>query len=113
MEGMADLTKTIELVKARLNPELKVKGIVLTMFDNRTALSRTVADEIKKHFKESVFQVVVPRNVKLAEAPSYGKPVLLYDIRSKGAEAYFELAKELLMRDVVEKGAKCSKENHL
>jgi len=101
MEGMADLTKTIQLVKNRLNPALEVKGIVLTMFDGRTALSKTVADEIKKHFKETVFQVIVPRNVKLAEAPSYGKPVILYDIRSKGAEAYFELAKELLMRDVV------------
>lgn len=103
MEGMADLNKTIELVRTRMNPKLKVKGIVLTMYDGRTALSKMVADEIKKHFKETVFQVVVPRNVKLAEAPSYGKPIILYDIRSKGAEAYFELAKELLMRDVIKK----------
>jgi len=101
MEGVADLTNTINLVKTRLNPTLKVKGIVLTMYDARNSLSKMVADEIKKHFKETVFQVIVPRNVKLAEAPSYGKPVILYDIRSKGAEAYFELAKELLMKDVL------------
>lgn len=104
MEGVADLTKTINLVKTRLNPALKVKGIVLTMFDARNSLSGLVADEIKKHFKEAVFQVVVPRNVKLAEAPSYGKPIILYDIRSRGAESYFELAKEVLMRDVVAAG---------
>lgn len=103
MEGVADLTNTINLIKSSLNPNLKVKGIVLTMFDGRNSLSKLVSDEIKKHFKETVFQVIVPRNVKLAEAPSYGKPVILYDIRSKGAESYFELAKELLMRDIVEK----------
>jgi chromosome partitioning protein len=103
MEGVADLTKTINLVQTRLNPTLKIKGIVLTMFDGRNSLSKMVADEIKKHFKEAVFQIVVPRNIKLAEAPSYGKPVILYDIRSRGAESYFELAKELLMRDVLAK----------
>lgn len=103
MEGIADLTRTIQLVKNRLNPNLKVKGIVLTMFDNRVSLSKMVADEIKKHFKESVFQVIVPRNIKLAEAPSYGKPIILYDIKSRGAESYFELAKEILMRDVITK----------
>lgn len=102
MEGMADLIRTIQLVKARLNPALKIKGIVLTMFDARNSLSRMVSDEIKKHFKESVFQIVVPRNVKLAEAPSYGKPIILYDIKSRGAEAYFELAKEILIREVVD-----------
>lgn len=103
MEGIADLTKTIQLVRARLNSNLKIKGIVLTMFDARNSLSRMVADEIKSHFKEAVFQVVVPRNVKLAEAPSYGKPVILYDIKSRGAESYFELAKEILMRDILAK----------
>jgi chromosome partitioning protein len=103
MEGVADLTKTINLVQTRLTPTLKIKGIVLTMFDGRNSLSKMVADEIKKHFKEAVFQIVVPRNIKLAEAPSYGKPVILYDIRSRGAESYFELAKELLMRDVLAK----------
>ncbi len=101
MEGVADLIRTIQLIKARLNPDLKIKGIVLTMFDARNSLSKMVADEIKKHFKESVFQIVVPRNVKLAEAPSYGKPVILYDIKSRGAEAYFELAKEILIREVI------------
>ena len=103
MEGVADLTKTINLIKTRLNPSLKVKGIVLTMFDARNSLSKLVADEIRKHFKESVFRVVVPRNVKLAEAPSYGKPIILYDIHSRGAESYFELAKEILMKDVIAK----------
>jgi chromosome partitioning protein len=102
MEGVADLMKTINLVKSNLNPDLKIKGVVLTMYDGRISLSKMVADEIKKHFKDSVFQVIVPRNVKLAEAPSYGKPVILYDIKSRGAESYFELAKELLMRDVIE-----------
>ncbi|OGQ48315.1 MAG: hypothetical protein A3I09_00325 [Deltaproteobacteria bacterium RIFCSPLOWO2_02_FULL_47_10] len=101
MEGVADLTRTIQLVQSRLNPNLKVKGIVLTMYDNRISLSKLVADEIKKHFKDSVFQVIIPRNVKLAEAPSYGKPILLYDARSRGAEAYFELAKEVLIRDII------------
>lgn len=101
MEGVADLTKTINFVKNRLNPDLRVKGIVLTMFDKRNSLSNMVAEEIKKHFKEAVFQVVVPRNVKLAEAPSYGKPIILYDIKSRGAESYFELAKEILMKDII------------
>jgi chromosome partitioning protein len=110
MEGVADLTKTINLVKNRLNPNLKVKGIVLTMFDGRNSLSKMVADEIKKHFKETVFQVIVPRNVKLAEAPSYGKPVILYDIRSRGSESYFELAKEILMKDIIAKDNEANKE---
>lgn len=110
MEGVADLTKTINLVKSRLNPRLKVKGIVLTMFDARNSLSKMVADEIKKHFKETVFQVVVPRNVKLAEAPSYGKPIILYDIKSRGAESYFELAKEVLMKDLIAKNHEEGKE---
>ncbi len=98
MEGVADLSRTIQLVKERMNKDLKVKGIILTMFDGRTSLSRMVADEIKKHFKESVFEVIIPRNVKLAEAPSFGKPILLYDVRSKGALSYFDLAKEILHR---------------
>ncbi len=96
MEGIADLQRTISLVKQSLNPELRVRGIVLTMFDSRNNLSRQVQSEVRNHFKESVFHVVIPRNVRLSEAPSHGKPILLYDVASRGAQSYFELAKEVL-----------------
>jgi chromosome partitioning protein len=96
MEGIADLQRTISLVKSSLNPGLSVRGIILTMFDSRNNLSRQVQSEIRNHFKESVFHVVIPRNVRLSEAPSHGKPILLYDVASKGAQSYFELAKEVL-----------------
>jgi len=96
MEGMADLYQTIKLVRSHLNPQLKVMGIVLTMFDARNNLSRQVAKEVREYFKEEVFQVIIPRNVKLSEAPSYGKPILLYDVASKGAESYFALASEVI-----------------
>ena len=96
MEGIADLQRTISLVSGSLNPSLRVKGIVLTMFDPRNNLSHQVQGEIRNHFKESVFHVVIPRNVRLSEAPSHGKPILLYDVASKGAQSYFELAKEVL-----------------
>jgi chromosome partitioning protein len=96
MEGIADLQRTISLVKGRLNPELRIKGIVLTMFDARNNLSHQVQNEVRNHFKEAVFQIVIPRNVRLSEAPSHGKPILLYDVTSKGAQSYFDLAKELL-----------------
>ena len=96
MEGMADLQRTVSLVREQMNPSLQVKGIVLTMFDGRNNLSRQVQQEMRTHFKDSVFQVVIPRNVRLSEAPSYGKPILLYDVASKGALSYFELAREVL-----------------
>jgi chromosome partitioning protein len=96
MEGIADLQRTISLVKSSLNPGLSVRGIILTMFDSRNNLSRQVQSEIRNHFKESVFHVVIPRNVRLSEAPRHGKPILLYDVASKGAQSYFELAKEVL-----------------
>lgn len=96
MEGIADLQRTISLVRERLNPELKIKGIILTMFDARNNLSRQVQDEMRNHFKSSVFQVVIPRNVRLSEAPSHGKPIFLYDINSKGAISYLDLAREVL-----------------
>lgn len=99
MEGMADLYQTIKLVRASLNPGLQIKGIVLTMFDNRNNLSKQVAHEIRNYFKEEVFQVVVPRNVKLSEAPSYGKPILLYDVESRGAQSYLALASEIISVD--------------
>ncbi|HPQ80333.1 MAG TPA: AAA family ATPase, partial [bacterium] len=98
MEGIADLQRTISLVKSRINPQLRIRGIVLTMFDARNKLSHQVQDEIRNHFKDSVFHVVIPRNVRLSEAPSHGKPILLYDVSSKGAASYFELANEVMSR---------------
>lgn len=101
MEGIADLQKTISLVRGRINPLLKIKGIVLTMFDARNNLSRQVQEEMRNHFKDSVFQVVIPRNVRLSEAPSHGKPIFLYDVSSKGALSYLNLAQEILNTKVL------------
>ncbi len=98
LEGLADLMKTIDLIKQSLNPELQVSGILLTMFDGRNNLSHEVEMEIRKHFQGTVYETVIPRNIRLSEAPSHGKPVLLYDIKSKGSECYLELAKEFLGR---------------
>jgi chromosome partitioning protein len=97
LEGLADVLKTIELVRASANPGLKVDGIVLTMFSPNN-LANQVADEIRKTFADQVFQTVIPRNVRLSEAPSHGKPILLYDIASKGCQSYLELARELTTR---------------
>jgi len=99
MEGLAQLLSTIELVQRNLNPKLSVDGIVLTMFDSRANISHQVSDEVRRVFPQLVFDTVVPRNVRLAESPSFGKPVLLYDIRSRGCEAYLAVARELLKRD--------------
>jgi chromosome partitioning protein len=99
MEGLAQLLATIELVQKSLNPKLAVEGIVLTMFDQRANISHQVADEVRRVFPQLVFSTVVPRNVRLAESPSFGKPVLLYDIKSKGCEAYLAVARELLERE--------------
>jgi chromosome partitioning protein len=99
MEGLAQLLSTIELVQRSLNPKLAVDGIVLTMFDSRANISHQVSEEVRRVFPHLVFDTVVPRNVRLAESPSFGKPVLLYDIRSKGCEAYLAVARELLKRD--------------
>ena len=96
MEGLGQLLKTIRLIKQSLNPKLEVEGILLTMFDGRNNLSHQVAEEIRKHFKDKVFNTIIPRNIRLSEAPSHGKPVLLYDIHSKGAESYLNLAREIL-----------------
>ncbi len=96
LEGLGQLINTVQLVKKRLNPALEIEGVILTMFDGRTNLSIQVADEVKKYFKSKVYRAIVPRNVRLSEAPSHGKPVMLYDKRSRGAEVYQELAKELL-----------------
>jgi len=96
LEGLSQLLKTLKAVKVGLNPTLRLAGILLTMFDKRNNLSQQVAEDVRAHFKENVFETVVPRNVRLSEAPSYGKPILLYDIQCKGAESYIALAKEFI-----------------
>jgi len=98
LEGLSLLMDTISLVKKRLNPMLKVEGIVFTMFDGRTNLSIQVVDEVKRHFHQQVYKTIIPRNIRLSEAPSHGKPVVTYDPRSRGAEVYRELAREVLER---------------
>ncbi len=98
MEGFPDLLRTLEEVRASINPDLHVEGIVLTMFDERTNLSKQVAEEIRQSLGEIVFTEIIPRNVRLAEAPSFGKPALLYDIKSKGSQSYLNLARELIKR---------------
>lgn len=96
MEGLPDLLRTLEEVRAYLNPSLHVEGIVLTMFDERTNLSKQVAEEVRQSLGEIIFTEIIPRTVRLAEAPSFGKPALLYDIKSKGAQSYLNLARELI-----------------
>jgi chromosome partitioning protein len=98
LEGLAQLTRSIELVRRRLNPRLALGGVLLTMVDGRTRLSADVAGEVRRHFGELVFKTVVPRSVRLAEAPSYGLPAIAYDRRSSGAEAYWKVAMELVER---------------
>ena len=98
LEGISELVATIRRVQARLNPDLRIEGILLTMYDERTNLSRDVAEEVRRHFRDDVYQVVIPRNIRLAEAPSHGVPILQYDIKSRGAEAYLALAREFLQR---------------
>ncbi|HYD41413.1 MAG TPA: AAA family ATPase [Anaeromyxobacter sp.] len=97
LEGLADVLRTIDLVKGSANPELKVDGIVLTMYASNN-LSNQVADEIRRTFQEQVYETVIPRNVRLSEAPSHGKPVLLYDVASKGCQSYLDLAREVTTR---------------
>jgi chromosome partitioning protein len=99
MEGLAQLLNTIRLVNSSLNKELELEGILLTMFDARTSLHKQVASEVKEHFADKVFETVIPRNVKISESPSFGKPIILYDIESKGSQAYLSLAKEIICRE--------------
>lgn len=98
LEGLSQLIDTIQLIKRRLNPLLKIEGIVFTMFDGRTNLSIQVVDEVKKHFRKEIYRTIIPRNIRLSEAPSHGKPIAIYDPRSKGAEMYYELAMEVMRR---------------
>ncbi|MFH1547362.1 MAG: ParA family protein [bacterium] len=97
LEGLGQLIETVKLVN-NINPELEIGGVLLTMYDSRTKLSNQVADEVKKYFKDSIFKTIIPRNVRLSEAPSYGKPINLYDIKSTGADSYQKLAKEFVIR---------------
>ncbi len=96
LEGVAQLMNTIKKVKQVMNPELEIEGILMTMFDSRTNLSAQVIEEVKKFFPNKVYKTLVPRNVRLSEAPSFGKPIIYYDIASKGAESYLDLADEVL-----------------
>jgi chromosome partitioning protein len=96
LEGISELLDTIERIRVGLNPELTVEGVVLTMLDDRTSLAKQVVAELKKYFGEKLCATSIPRNVRLAEAPSHGKPALLYDVRSRGAESYIRLAKEII-----------------
>jgi chromosome partitioning protein len=98
LEGVSELLDTIERIRAELNPSLVVEGVVLTMFDERTNLAQQVAEELKKYFGEKLCITTIPRNIRLAEAPSHGLPALMYDVRSRGAESYIRLAKEILDR---------------
>lgn len=96
LEGLSQLSRTLEMVRAGPNPDLRVEGVVLTMFDGRNNLARQVAEDVRSNFSGPVFQAVIPRNVRLSEAPSFGQPILLYDIASRGCQSYLALAKEFL-----------------
>ena len=98
MEGIPDLFQTLETVRTYFNPRLAIEGLLLTMYDERTNLSKQVADEIRRSLKHILFDAIIPRSIRLAEAPSFGKPIVLYDIKSKGAEAYINLAEEIMRR---------------
>jgi chromosome partitioning protein len=102
LEGISELVSTLERVRAAFNPDISIEGVLLTMYDDRTNLAQQVTETLRDYFQEKLFQTVIPRNIRLAEAPSHGKPVALYDARSKGTEAYFELTGEFLARNNIE-----------
>lgn len=99
LEGVSELLDTLSRIRTNLNPQLTVEGILLTMYDERTNLTHQVEQDLREYFGKQVFRTVIPRNVRLAEAPSHGKPIILYDIKSRGAESYLELAKEVMKND--------------
>lgn len=99
LEGVADLMKTVQKVKKNFNPNLQLHGIVLTMFDGRSNLSKSIVSDVKEFFKDQVYDTLIPRNVRIPEAPSHGKPVIIYDVRSVGAKSYIRLAAEVLNRE--------------
>jgi chromosome partitioning protein len=98
LEGLGQLLNSIRLVQRNLNPDLRIEGIVLTMYDGRLNLARQVADEARRYFGDRVYKTMIPRNVRLGEAPSFGQPIILYDILSSGAESYIQLAKEVMFQ---------------
>jgi chromosome partitioning protein len=112
LEGLSQLMKTVDLVKKFLNPQLEIEGILLTMFDRRNNLSHQVESDVREHFKDLVLSTKIPRNVKLGEAPSHGKPIILYDISSPGALAYMEAAQELLARTQLKSPSKQAQRNN-
>jgi len=109
LEGVSELLDTLMRLRRTLNPALAIEGILLTMFDERTTLSKQVAADLRSFFGTQVFEAVIPRNVRLAEAPSHGKPVIFYDIHSKGAESYIQLAKELIANDQKRSGERAER----
>ncbi len=111
LEGVSDLLDTLMRIRRTLNPNLYVEGIALTMYDDRTTLARQVATDLRSFFGTQVFETVIPRNVRLAEAPSHGKSILTYDIHSRGAEAYLQLAKEVVANDQKRLGARSASSN--
>ena len=99
LEGLSQLMRTIDLVRASLNPKLEIQGIVLTMYDRRNSLSEQVGSDVRSHFGQTVYQTVIPRNVRVSEAPSFGKPALVYDLKCAGSQAYLKLAREVVLRE--------------
>jgi chromosome partitioning protein len=99
LEGLTQLMRTVELVRGALNPRLEIQGLVLTMYDRRNSLSRQVAADVRQHFGDKVYETMIPRNVRVSEAPSFGKPVLVYDLTCAGSRAYLDLARELVGRE--------------
>ena len=111
LEGVSELISTLERVRAAFNPTVNIEGVLLTMYDDRTNLAQQVTETLREYFKDRLFRTVIPRNVRLAEAPSHGKPVALYDARSRGTEAYFELAGEFLARNHIKIPHRAEKES--
>ena len=105
LEGISQLLDTVDRIRASFSHPLRIEGVLLTMYDDRTVLTRQVANDLKEFFGKEVFETVIPRSIRLAEAPSYGKPILLYDVRSKGAENYIRLAKEILAHEQTDRAA--------
>ncbi len=99
LEGLTQLMRTVDLVRGSLNPALEIQGVILTMYDRRNSLSEQVAGDVRAHFGDTVYQTVIPRNVRVSEAPSFGKPVLVYDLKCTGSQAYLKLAREVVLRE--------------
>jgi len=113
LEGLSQLMRTIDLVRGSLNPGLELQGVVLTMYDRRNSLSEQVASDVRSHFGEAVYQTVIPRNVRVSEAPSFGKPALVYDLRCAGSQAYLKLAREVVLRERKRRAAHATPEREL